>query len=148
MDLGSILANNPSIFIGLFVGVLVLFLAVFILIKVLNASKKKELREKMVELVFDATVRPASQFVTDLQFMGYKIYAVNGQEPTVVGQSVFVPTGVCRVEVEYLGTSYLTRHHSTTTLYGKQTLELTIQKGESYAVTFDEKNSKFNITKS
>jgi hypothetical protein len=146
--LGDFFANNPNAFIGLFIGVLIIFLAGFIFIKMKNATKKNELREKMVELSFDATVRLASQFFTDLQFVGYKIYSVNGQEPTVVGQSIFVPTGTCKVELEYIDTDYFTRHISTTTLHGKQTLSLTTQKGERYKIKYDEKNSQFKIVKS
>jgi hypothetical protein len=109
-DFGTLLTENPNLFIGVFVGVLALFLAVFIMIKVTNEAKKKKLKLQMAELVFDATVRPASKFVTDLQFSGYKIYSVNNNEPIVVGKSVFAPEGSCVVELEYIDTEYATSH--------------------------------------
>ena len=92
MDFSQIFVDNPSLFIMLFVGVLLLFLIVFIVIKVSQGKKKSQLRSQgnMAELVFDETIHPASKFVTDLQFMGYKIYSVNGSEPTVTGKSIFV----------------------------------------------------------
>jgi hypothetical protein len=55
--------------------------------KVVSANKRKRLREDngLVEIVFDETVRAASRMITDLQFAGYKVYTVNGEEPRVVG---------------------------------------------------------------
>jgi hypothetical protein len=96
-------------------------------------------------LVFDAAVRPASKFVTDLQFLGYKIYSVNNKEPIVVGKSVFAPEGSCLVELEYIDTDYATRHRSVTTLYGKQALKLTVRLGVQYKVNFDDKGSTFKV---
>jgi hypothetical protein len=142
------LAENPNLFIGLFAGVLALFLVVFVLIKIANGAKKKALGKDMAELVFDATVRPASQFVTDLQFAGYKVYSVNNQNPVVVGKSVFAPEGACAVELEYIDTDYASRRRSMTTLYGKQTLELNVRQGARYKVSFDEKNRAFETKES
>jgi hypothetical protein len=145
-DIGTLLTENPNLFIGVFVGVLALFLIGFIIIKVTNGVKKKKLNQQMAELIFDATVRPASKFVTDLQFLGYKIYSVNNKEPLVVGKSVFAPEGACVVELEYIDTDYATSKRSMTTLYGKQTLELTVRKGVQYKVSFDEKSRTFKVT--
>jgi hypothetical protein len=145
-DIGSSLAKNPNLFIGVFVGVLALFLVVYIMIKVANGKKKKEMRLQQAELAFDATVRPASKFVTDMQFSGYKIYSVNGKEPTVVGKSVFAPEGTCVVELEYIDTDYATHHRSMTTLYGKQTLELTLRLGVQHKISFDEQRRTFKVT--
>jgi hypothetical protein len=142
-DFGSMLAGNPNLFIGLFAGVLALFLIVFILVKLADSAKKKTLGKDTAELAFDLTVRPASKFVTDLQFAGYKIYSVNNQEPVVVGKSIFAPEGDCIVELEYIDTDYATRHRSMTTLFGKQTLELKVRKGERYKVSFDEESRAF-----
>jgi hypothetical protein len=145
-DIGTLLRENPNLFIGLFVGVLALFLIVFILIKAADGAKKGKLRLHLAELVFDATVRPASKFVTDLQFLGYKIYSVNNKEPVVVGKSVFAPEGPCLVELEYIDTAYASSHRSVTTLYGKQTLELTVRLGVWYKVNFDDEKRSFKVT--
>ncbi|MDR1897792.1 MAG: hypothetical protein LBR10_13485 [Prevotellaceae bacterium] len=144
-DFGTLLTENPNLFIGVFVGVLALFLVVFIIIKAVDGAKKKKLKLQMAELVFDAAVRPASKFVTDLQFSGYKIYSVNNKEPVVVGKSVFAPEGSCVVELEYIDTDYATSHRSMTTLHGRQTLELTVRLGAQCKISFDDQSRTFKV---
>lgn len=146
-DFAELFADNPSYFLMLFGGVLALFLMVFIGIRITSANKKKLLRGRgdLAELIFDQTVRVASQFVTDIQFMGYKIFSVNGVEPLVVSKSIFVPTGTCRIELQYIDTDYATRKRSLTTVYEKQLLEFEVHSNKSYRITFDENNNSFSV---
>lgn len=147
MDFSQIFVDNPNLFIMLFAGVLVMFLIVFIVIKVSQGKKKSQLRGQgnMAELVFDQTIRPVSQFVTDLQFMGYKVYSVNGIEPFITGKSIFVPAGSCAIELEYIDTDYATRRRSMTTLYGKERLTLKLQASKQYDISFNEKDGSFVV---
>jgi hypothetical protein len=146
-NFAELFADNPSMFIYLFIGVLVLFLAGFIVSKAVTGSKKKKLRAQgnTAELIFDETIRAASQFVTDLQFMGYKVYSVNDMEPVIAGTSIFVPAGSCKIELEYIDTDYATRRRSVTTVYEKQSLAFETQHGKQYMITFDKDNSSFAL---
>ena len=147
MDIQKLIEDNPSLMIYLVCGVALLFIAGFIMAKIVNARKRKKLREEkgMAEIVFDSNVLPASRMVTDLQFAGYKVYSVNGQEPKLVGKGIVVDSGKCSIEIEYIDTEYSNRRKSLTTLYGKQMLELNVEKGIRYKVTFNEKEGEFKV---
>ncbi|MDR0381750.1 MAG: hypothetical protein LBH86_07155 [Oscillospiraceae bacterium] len=144
-DFAELFANNPLLFVYLFTGVLVLFLIGFIISKIATNNKKKKLREQnnMAELVFDETIRAASQFVTDLQFMGYKIYSVNNAAPVIAGKSIFVPAGSCKIELEYIDTDYASRRRSVTTIYEKQSLEFKTKRDTQYRIAFDKNSGRF-----
>ena len=145
--LGDYFANNPNAFIMLFAGVLVLFLIFFIVIKATTSKKKNALRNTgtFAELSFNETVRLASKLVTDLQFIGYKLYSLNGAEPEIVGKSIFVPEGLCKIEIQYIDTGYATRRTSLTTVYEKQLLEFHVQRGKKYNIRFVEKTGTFEV---
>lgn len=147
-NMADIIQKNPTIMYYLVGGSLGLFLLGFILLKVLAAGKKKKLRGQgsLGEIVFNQTVRPASQFATDVQFVGYKIYSVNGGQPKVVDKSIFVPQGLCEIELEFLDTEYGGRHNSITTKYGKKTLQIDVESGQKYRVSFDDKAESFVVT--
>jgi hypothetical protein len=144
-DIAELFTENPSLLIYLFIGVLVLFLIGFVISKIVTGNKKKKLREQnnMAELIFDATIRAASQFVTDLQFMGYKIYSVNNAAPVIAGKSIFVPAGPCKIELEYIDTDYGGRRRSITTIYEKQSLEFETKRDTQYRITFDQPSRSF-----
>ena len=146
-DFTELFKDNPTMFIYLFAGVLAFFLIGFITSKVVSGNKKKQLRaqDNMAELIFDETIRAASRFVTDLQFMGYKIYTVNNAEPVITGKSVFVPAGLCKIELEYIDTDYATRRRSVTTVYEKQSLKFETQGNKQYWITFDKEANQFAL---
>jgi hypothetical protein len=139
--------NNPNMFIMLFAGVLVLFLLVFIVVKVITNNKKKAMRNTgaYAELSFGETVRTASMLITDVQFQGYKLYSLNGEEPKIVGKSIFVPEGLCQVEIQYIDTGYATKKVSLTTIHEKQLLEFHVEKGKKYHIHFDKKTGTFEV---
>lgn len=146
-DFAELFTENPTYFVLLFCGVLLLFLLGFIISKVVTGRKKKVLRNagNMAELEFDQMARAASKFVTDVQFMGYKIFSVNGAEPSVVGKSIFTPAGTCRIELQYIDTNYATRRASTTTVHEKQLLEFEVRGNEKYRISFDEKSGSYVV---
>ena len=147
MDIQKMIEDNPGVMIGLVCGIALLFAAGFIFAKAAASRKRKRLREEsgMAEIVFDKTVRAASRMITDMQFEGYKIYSVNGEEPMTAGNGVMVKPGLCTIEAEYADTDYAGRRRSATTLHGRQIIELQAGQGMSYKVSFNEKTGEFEV---
>ena len=147
MDFQKMIEDNPNILIFLVCGIALLFVIGFIVAKVVGARKRKRLREEkgLVEIVFDADVRFASRMITDLQFSGYKIYSVNGLEPQIIGKGLIVRPGACSIEIEYIDSDYASRRRSLTTLHGKQVIELQVDEGKMYSMTFNEKTGEFEV---
>ena len=147
MDVQKIIEENPTLLIYVVCGVALLFVVGFIIAKVASTRKRKRLREEngLAEIAFDATVRAASRMLTDLQFAGYKVYSVNGQEPRIVGNGIVVNPGPCSIEIEYVDTDYAGRKNSLTTLYGKRTIELQAKQRTRYKVTFNKKTDEFEV---
>lgn len=140
MNFVESLSENPIYLISLFVAVLILFLLGFIISKRISSKKKKALlgTGNRAEIRFDETIRSASKVFTDKQFQGYKIFSVNGNEPEIVDKSIFVPAGLCKIELQYLDTDYTTRRISNTKTYQKELLEIDAVAGKSYKASFDE----------
>ena len=145
--MSELFVSNPNLFLAIFAGVQIFFAAGFVALKVHTANRQKALRSRgdTAELIFNAVVRPASNFATDIQFTGYKIYAVNGREPETVGRSIFVEAGPCEIELEYIDTDYVTRKRSVTTVYPKRTVALDAHPGGQYRVLFDEGDCRFAV---
>ena len=147
MDIQKMIEDNPSLMIYLVCGIALLFVAGFIAAKAASSRKRKRLREEsgMTEIIFDKTVRAASRMITDMQFEGYKVYSVNGEEPMTAGNGIMVKPGPCRIELEYADTDYASRRRSVTTLHGRQIIELEAGQGMRFKVTFNEKTGEIEV---
>ena len=147
MDINKLIQENPNILIYTFAGVVVLFLAFFIISKVVSGRKVKALLAQpgMVHILFAENAMPASGVLTDTQFSGFKVYSFNGEKPKLIGKSMVVPKGECRLEVQYINTEYMSNRRSTTTVYDKQTLEFTAKEGVCYKVKYNTGPGQFEL---
>jgi len=147
-ELTKTLTENPNYIILLFLGVLLLFLVLFITIKVVTHHKKKKMRSQKdtAELIFDTTALSSSRFVTTAQFTGYKVYSINQNEPKIIGKSIFVPVGVCELDMEYINSDYYTKRRSVTTTYGRQVFKIEVENDKRYLISFDTKEKNFVVS--
>lgn len=143
----QMIQDNPYFLIYLFVGAVVLVLLIFIISKVAFANKKKKMRAggDLAEIVFAGMAMPASRVMMDAGINGYKLFAVNGAEPKVIDKSIFVPEGPCVIDLEYLETINVTNRRSSTTSYGRQTVQLEAKKGAQYKLGYNTKTNQYNL---
>jgi hypothetical protein len=143
----QMIQSNPYFLLYLFAGAVALILVIFIISKVVSANKKKKMRAggDLAEIVFAGTALPASRVMMDTGVNGYKLFTVNGAEPKVIDKSIFVPVGPCVIDLEYLETIAVTNRRSTTTSYGRRTVQLEAKKGVQYKLGYNTKTNQYDL---
>lgn len=113
----------------------VLFVLVIVLMAVSSARKKAKKNallqadSNLVEIAFDSRVYPPRPVGKDV---GYTLYAVNGQTPQILGQSVLAPSGEVVLDYEY---AY--QNGSFIKSCGRSTYTLQTLPGKKYTMSFD-----------
>ena len=138
-------------FIGLFAVVCVIAIVFVVTSKMKQTNEKKALLQSdgnLVEIMFDYHATPASK----LKVMGnpgetsYVLHSVNGREPEVISESIIVPAGNLRLDVEFFQGVVNKRLADSLTRKDETFL---IEAGKAYQITYDYMENKFccNATK-
>lgn len=133
----KIIEENPMILVMAVGGIAVLIIIIRIMAAIANRKKKKAALQSgnTAMITFDEPIFPASKTVLGGQGLsGYKIIAVNGKEPNIVGGDLLVPAGRITLEFEYL---ISTVNSHKTNRFPQQRVELDAQQGQRYAIKFN-----------
>ncbi|HCC34262.1 MAG TPA: hypothetical protein DEQ02_00960 [Ruminococcaceae bacterium] len=131
------ITENPMIFVAAVAGIAVLIIIIRIIVVIAGKKKKKEVLSKgdAASFVFNESIFPASRTVFGGQGLsGYKIIAVNGAEPNIVGGDLMVPAGHVVLEFQYI-ISTVNSHQ--TNRFPQQRVELDTQPGKRYKIDFN-----------
>jgi hypothetical protein len=130
--------NNPTVFIGVFAVVVVGIIIIRIAAAIIGGKKKKAAlkNEEVAMILFDEDAFFAGNNLSSTGLSGYKIYAVNGAKPRIVGGDLLVPAGKTVVDLQYLisGDSFGSRH---TNVFERQQVALDVERGKKYTMKYN-----------
>lgn len=133
----SWIAENPQVFIGVFVVVVIFFLLLFLISGSKNRKKEKETRQNHsgAEIEFDADVFiPHGNQLMDGGIIRYGIYHVNDQAPQILGRfSLLVPAGTSVIDLEY----FMPNKSLTQKRFPRMQVTIEAQAGKKYTMIYN-----------
>ncbi|MFV0395188.1 MAG: hypothetical protein ACK5LC_12475 [Coprobacillaceae bacterium] len=143
----NFIEENPTLFIILFVGICIIFLLGFIVYSLKRRKDKKALlndNPNLVEIVFDARVAPGSKMRPMSRHYGHILYTINGDEPNIFRDKVYVSTGEVVLDVQY-SVSNKSMGSTHTNLFPREFFTFTVEKGKKYKITYNLLDKKYEL---